>query len=59
MGGSVDLDRWNEEEDFDDEFDGKEFCMNCNNTGIVDCHCGGDLCICLNNGEMPCPNCSL
>ena len=33
------------------------YCDACNNTGYVDCHCGGDLCICENNGEYPCPHC--
>ena len=25
--------------------------------GTVDCHCGGDLCICENYGERDCPTC--
>lgn len=33
------------------------YCSTCNNTGMVDCHCGGDLCICENNGEEECPDC--
>jgi len=33
------------------------YCAECNNTGMVDCHCGGDLCVCDNNGEEPCPMC--
>lgn len=33
------------------------WCSTCQNTGSVDCYCGGDLCICENNGEEPCPEC--
>lgn len=33
------------------------WCSHCQNTGYIDCHCGGDLCICENNGEEPCPFC--
>ena len=48
---------------FDDEYghpdnlDGEEYCYVCSDTGSIPCHCGGDLCICLNHGEKPCPNC--
>ena len=33
------------------------YCAECNNTGWIDCHCGGDLCVCENNGEEICPYC--
>jgi hypothetical protein len=33
------------------------YCSHCNNTGYLDCYCGGDLCVCENNGEYPCPYC--
>lgn len=33
------------------------YCDACQNTGWLDCHCGGDLCLCDNNGEYPCPHC--
>ena len=33
------------------------WCDYCNNLGTVECDCGGDLCVCLNNGERPCPHC--
>lgn len=32
------------------------YCDLCNNTGEVDCHCGGDLCACGQEVE-PCPGC--
>jgi hypothetical protein len=28
------------------------WCAACQGTGTVDCHCGGDLCVCDNYGEM-------
>lgn len=33
------------------------WCSTCQNTGWVNCYCGGDNCICENNGEYPCPEC--
>lgn len=33
-----------------------EYCDRCNNTGEVDCHCGGDLCVC-GRQELICPRC--
>ncbi len=42
----------------DDEWeDGEEWCETCNNMGVLDCHCGGDLCVCMRRGEYPCPDC--
>lgn len=32
------------------------YCDTCQNTGYVDCHCGGDLCVC-GAGEIECPVC--
>lgn len=32
-------------------------CPRCMGDGSVDCHCGGDLCVCENYGEAPCPVC--
>ena len=34
-----------------------EWCETCHNLGFIDCRCGGDLCVCCNNGEIPCPAC--
>ena len=39
--------------------DPKGYCDTCQNTGYVNCLCGGDLCICENYGEMDCPDCSV
>lgn len=44
--------------DFDPADDGEEWCEHCQNTGELDCHCGGDLCVCENNGTYPCPHCT-
>lgn len=32
------------------------YCDRCANTGSVDCHCGGDLCVC-GREEYDCPKC--
>lgn len=32
------------------------YCDHCQNTGWIDCRCGGDLCVCGEN-EIPCPKC--
>jgi hypothetical protein len=34
-----------------------DWCDTCNNMGIIDCLCGGDMCICMNHGEINCPDC--
>lgn len=34
----------------------RRYCSTCNNTGEVDCHCGGDLCVC-GDEVLPCPDC--
>lgn len=33
------------------------YCDRCQNTGSIDCLCGGDQCICENYGEKDCPYC--
>lgn len=44
--------------DYDPDFDDDdEWCDTCQGLGSVDCLCGGDLCVCLNYGERPCPDC--
>lgn len=32
------------------------YCYHCQNTGEIDCRCGGDLCVC-GLQEIPCPTC--
>lgn len=46
-----------EDEIDDDGGDERPYCCCCNNTGTVDCLCGGDFCVCDNYGEKPCPKC--
>lgn len=29
----------------------------CGGSGVVDCYCGGDLCVCHNHGEVDCDGC--
>lgn len=29
----------------------------CNGTGVLNCYCGGDFCVCGHQGEVPCPGC--
>ena len=41
------------EELFDDDYLDER----CGGTGILDCHCGGDLCVCHNHGEAVCHGC--
>lgn len=41
-------------EDFDEDFCQ---CPRCSGWGEIDCHCGGDLCVCENYGSAPCPLC--
>ena len=37
--------------------DGDGWCDECCGTGELDCHCGGDICVCYNHGTYPCPHC--
>jgi len=37
--------------------DGMVCCPRCDGWRQVDCHCGGDLCVCDNYGEEDCPMC--
>lgn len=45
--------------DFDPHGSDDEWCEHCQNTGELDCHCGGDLCVCENGGTYPCPHCNI
>lgn len=44
--------------DYDDGLAEEEMCAWCEGWGYRDCHCGGDLCVCSYNGEIPCPYCA-
>lgn len=41
--------------EYHDDEDGE--CKHCEGWGYTDCFCGGDLCVCFNNGEKPCYYC--
>jgi hypothetical protein len=30
----------------------------CGGLGVIDCHCGGDLCVCHNHGQIDCDGCA-
>lgn len=30
----------------------------CHGTGVMECYCGGDLCVCHNHGEVECGGCA-
>lgn len=32
------------------------YCDTCHNMGVIECLCGGDMCVC-GRGEIECPNC--
>lgn len=40
-----------------DEMDCDAYCETCGNLGSIVCDCGGDICICDNYGDEPCPEC--
>jgi len=46
-------------EAFSDDHEGYDDppCPRCDGDMEVDCHCGGDLCVCLNYGRKDCPFC--
>lgn len=46
-----------EYDDYDDFCGGGEVCPRCSGDGTIICRCGGDLCVCENNGDAPCPLC--
>lgn len=42
----------------DELFDGAVYAESCGGSGYLDCHCGGDQCVCHHHGqEVECPGC--
>jgi len=41
----------------DEPEDDRGYCDTCQNTGEIDCYCGGDLCVCIRGPYLPCPDC--
>lgn len=46
-------------DEYETDYDGPELfpCPHCSGFGHVECHCGGDLCVCENYGEATCHVC--
>lgn len=44
-------------DDQDDDDGVEDWCDECHNMGEIECRCGGDLCVCSNNGRIECPKC--
>ena len=42
---------------YDELFDSECFESGCGGTGMIQCECGGDFCVCHNHGEIECPGC--
>ena len=42
---------------YDELFDDAGLDERCGGSGFLDCHCGGDLCVCHNHGEAECHGC--
>ena len=42
---------------YDELFDDSGLDERCGGSGFLDCHCGGDLCVCHNHGEAECHGC--
>jgi hypothetical protein len=57
IGTAVDIAM--DEPDDDEDFDEDAWCDTCGNLGSLNCRCGGDICCCENQGEIPCPDCTL
>ena len=38
-------------------FDESGLSDSCMGTGVLDCYCGGDACVCHHHGEVDCPGC--
>lgn len=39
-------------------FSDEPYSGTCGGNGTLDCHCGGDLCVCHNHGEVECYGCA-
>jgi hypothetical protein len=46
-----------EEGTYDQLFSDDDLDSSCGGTGELDCHCGGDLCVCHNHGTIECSGC--
>jgi len=42
---------------YEELFDDSGLPDGCGGLGVVDCECGGDMCVCHHHGEAECPGC--
>lgn len=52
-----DYDEGSDDDEFEHDQWGEPLCEFCEGWGYTDCFCGGDLCVCLEGPEIPCPRC--
>lgn len=43
---------------YDQLFESNWLDTRCRGTGVLYCHCGGDLCVCHHHGEVDCYGCA-
>lgn len=41
----------------DELFDNAVYEQCCGGSGVLNCECGGDMCVCHHHGEVDCPGC--
>lgn len=46
-----------EEGTYEELFDDRFLDDTCGGLGVLNCRCGGDLCVCHNHGGIECPGC--
>lgn len=42
---------------YDELFDESGLADGCGGSGTIDCHCGGDFCVCHHHGSVECDGC--
>ena len=42
---------------FEELFDSEVYEQTCGGSGILNCECGGDFCVCHHHGEVECDGC--
>jgi len=42
---------------FEELFDSAVYSQTCGGSGLLDCECGGDFCVCHHHGEVECDGC--
>lgn len=44
---------------YNELFDDSGLPPDCGGSGMLNCECGGDLCVCHHHGEVECPGCEM